>query len=122
MRELTVGKVLNDTPCVEVPFTPGTFRAYRQCGSNPGAVSALLRARYGVPVLKHSKGMTVLSAAREAGSMGHRERQPDTRELKTIVRLPDLEQSENAVFNSLTAASSTGVLFFVIDSFSNKRT
>jgi hypothetical protein len=30
LRELTVGEVLNDALRVKVPFTPGTFRAYRR--------------------------------------------------------------------------------------------
>jgi hypothetical protein len=30
LRELTVGEVLNDALRGKVPFTPGTFRAYRR--------------------------------------------------------------------------------------------
>ena len=77
--------------------------------------------------------------------MGHRKKTNKRSRAKTILRLPDLEQSKNEVLNSLAAASSqtsyghaidefivgivpsrawpsTVVLSFVIDSFSNKRT
>lgn len=77
--------------------------------------------------------------------MGHRKKSNKRLRAKAILRLPDLEQSKNAVLNSLAAASSqesyghasmnslvgivpsrawpsTVVLSFVIDSFSNKRT
>src|SRR6266566_3468387 len=50
--------------------------------------------------------MTILNAAREAASMGHRKKSSKRLRAKTILRLPDLEQSKNAVLNSLAAASS----------------
>ena len=50
--------------------------------------------------------MTILNAAREAASMGHRKKTSNRSRAKTILRLPDLEQSKNAVLNSLAAASS----------------
>src|SRR5438445_10588725 len=50
--------------------------------------------------------MTILNAAREAASMGHRKKSSKRLRAKTILRLPDLEQSKNAVLNSLAAPSS----------------
>jgi hypothetical protein len=38
--------------------------------------------------------------------MGHRKKTSKRSRAKTILRLPDLEQSKNAVLNSLAAASS----------------
>jgi site-specific recombinase XerD len=49
---------------------------------------------------------TILIAAREAASMGHRKKASKRSRAKAILRLPDLEQSKNAVLNSLAAASS----------------
>jgi len=80
--------------------------------------------------------------------MGHRKKTGKRSRAKTILRLPDLEQSKNAVLNSLPAASSqesyghaidefigwycseprlafnrtVALLSFVTDFFSNKRT
>src|SRR6201984_3454244 len=50
--------------------------------------------------------MTILNAAREAASMGPRKKTSKRLRAKTILRLPDLEQSRTAVLNSLAAASS----------------
>src|SRR6266850_8432012 len=89
--------------------------------------------------------MTILNAAQEAASMGRRKKASKRSRAKTILRLPDLEQSKNAVLNSLAAASSqesyahaidefigwycseprlasNRSVSFVIDSFSNRRT
>jgi hypothetical protein len=68
--------------------------------------------------------------------MGRRKKTGKHSRAKTILRLPDLEQSRNAVLNSLAAASSQESYAhaidefigwycsasFVIDSFSNRRT
>jgi hypothetical protein len=40
--ELTVGEVLNDALRIKVPFTPGTFRAYRRLGNYPWLAAPLL--------------------------------------------------------------------------------
>jgi site-specific recombinase XerD len=61
--------------------------------------------------------MTMLYAAREAASMGHRKKTSKRSRAKTILRLPDLEQSKNAVLNSLAAASSQESYGHAIDEF-----
>jgi site-specific recombinase XerD len=61
--------------------------------------------------------MTILNAAREAASMGHRKKANKRSRAKTILRLPDLEQSKNAVLNSLAAASSQESYGHAIDEF-----
>src|SRR5260370_22250811 len=61
--------------------------------------------------------MTILNAAREAASMGHRKKASKRSRAKTILRLPDLEQSKNAVLNSLAAASSQESYGHAIDEF-----
>ena len=63
------------------------------------------------------KWMTILNAAQEAASMGRRKRQANAHGRKTILRLPDLEQSKNAVLNSLAAASSQESYAHAIDEF-----
>ena len=49
--------------------------------------------------------------------MGHREKSSKRLKAKTILRLPDLEQSKNAVLNSLAAASSQESYGHAIDEF-----
>src|SRR5260370_39434823 len=61
--------------------------------------------------------MTILNAAQEAASMGHRKKTSKRSRAKTILRLPDLEQSKNAVLNSLAAASSQESYGHAIDEF-----
>src|SRR5450631_4465626 len=61
--------------------------------------------------------MTILNAAREAASMGHRKKTSKRSRAKTILRLPDLEQSKNSVLNSLAAASSQESYGHAIDEF-----
>src|SRR6267154_2139634 len=61
--------------------------------------------------------MTILNAAREAASMGHRKKTSKRSRAKTILRLPDLEQSKNAVLNSLAAVSSQESYAHAIDEF-----
>src|SRR5713226_3395377 len=61
--------------------------------------------------------MTILNAAQEAASMGHRKKTSKRSRAKTILRLPDLEQSKNAVLNSLAAASSQESYGRAIDEF-----
>src|SRR5216684_8642286 len=61
--------------------------------------------------------MTILNAAQEAASMGHRKKTSKRSRAKTIFRLPDLEQSKNAVLNSLAAASSQESYGHAIDEF-----
>src|ERR1700724_216674 len=61
--------------------------------------------------------MTILYAAQEAASMGHRKKTSKRSRAKTILRLPDLEQSKNAVLNSLAAASSQESYGYAIDEF-----
>src|SRR6266478_5029788 len=61
--------------------------------------------------------MSILIAAREAVSMGHRKKTSKRLRAKTILRLPDLEQSKNAVLNSLAAASSQESYGHGIDEF-----
>src|ERR1700694_6158895 len=58
-----------------------------------------------------------LIAARKAASMGHRKKTNKRSGAKTILRLPDLEQSKNAVLNSLAAASSQESYAHAIDEF-----
>jgi len=51
--------------------------------------------------------MTILSAAKKAANMVHRNAAKHSKaKAKTILRLPDLEQSKAAVLHSLGAASS----------------
>ena len=59
--------------------------------------------------------MTILNAAQEAASMGRRKKTSKRSRAKTILRLPDLEQSKNAVLNSLAAASSQESYAHAID-------
>src|SRR3979490_2446068 len=61
--------------------------------------------------------MTILNAAREAASMGHRKKPSNRLKPKKILRLPDLEQSKNAVLNSLAAVSSQESYAHAIDEF-----
>src|SRR5712664_1393239 len=61
--------------------------------------------------------MTILNAAQEAASMGRRKKTSKRSRAKTILRLPDLEQSKNAVLNSLAAASSQESYGHAIDEF-----
>src|SRR4030081_1687354 len=61
--------------------------------------------------------MTILNAAQEAASMGHRKKTSTRSRGKTILRLPDLEQSKNAVLNSLAAASSQESYGHAIEEF-----
>src|ERR1700693_4347545 len=61
--------------------------------------------------------MTILYAAQEAASMGHRKKTTKRSKAKTILRLPDLEQSKNAVLNSLAAVSSQESYTHAIDEF-----
>jgi site-specific recombinase XerD len=49
--------------------------------------------------------------------MGHRKKSSKRLKAKTILRLPDLEQSKNAVLNSLAAASSQESYAHAIDEF-----
>ena len=49
--------------------------------------------------------------------MGHRKKTSKRSRAKTILRLPDLEQSKNAVLNSLAAASSQESYGHAIDEF-----
>jgi len=59
--------------------------------------------------------MTILSAAQEAASMGHWKKA--SKRAKRILRLHDLEQSKNAVLNSLPAPSSQESYRHAIDEF-----
>src|SRR5246127_580376 len=61
--------------------------------------------------------MTILNAAQEAASMGHRKKTRKRSRTKTILRLPDLEQSKNAVLNSLAAVSSQESYRHAIEEF-----
>src|SRR5438270_8090167 len=61
--------------------------------------------------------MTILNAAQEAASMGHRTKTGKRSRTKTILRLPDLEQSKNAVLHSLAAVSSQESYGHAIDEF-----
>ena len=61
--------------------------------------------------------MTILNAAREAASMGHLNKSINRSRAKTILRLPDLEQSKYAVLNSLAATSSQESYGHAIDEF-----
>jgi hypothetical protein len=61
--------------------------------------------------------MTILYAPQETASMGHRKKTSKRSRAKTILRLPDLEQSKNAVLNSLAAASSQESYGHAIDEF-----
>src|SRR6202171_4732368 len=49
--------------------------------------------------------------------MGHRKKKAKRPKPKTVLRLPDLEQSKNAVLNSLAAASSQESYGHAIDEF-----
>src|SRR5579859_988251 len=60
--------------------------------------------------------MTILPAAREAASMAHRKMSKRSK-AKAILRLPDLEQSKNAVLHSLAAASSQESYGHAIEEF-----
>src|SRR6267378_2938817 len=60
--------------------------------------------------------MTILIAVWEVASMAHRKTSKRSR-AKTILRLPDLEQSKNAVLHSLAAASSQESYGHAIDEF-----
>jgi site-specific recombinase XerD len=61
--------------------------------------------------------MTILNAAQEAASMARRKKTTKRPKPKTILRLPDLEQSKNAVLNSLAAVSSQESYAHAIDEF-----
>src|ERR1700686_4195805 len=76
-----------------------------------------LRRNYPETGFGSSRWMTILNAAREAASMGHRKKTSKRSRAKTILRLPDLEQSKNAVLNSLAAASSQESYGHAIDEF-----
>src|SRR5690348_4975268 len=58
----------------------------------------------------------MLIAAWEAASMAQRKKSKPSK-AKTILRLPDLEQSKNAVLHSLAAASSQESYGHAIDEF-----
>jgi hypothetical protein len=60
--------------------------------------------------------MTILNAAQEAASMGRRKRQKSALGLNQYFGC-DLEQSKNAVLNSLAAASSQESYAHAIDEF-----
>src|ERR1700731_2783963 len=60
--------------------------------------------------------MTILTAAWEAASVAHQKKSKRSKS-KTILRLPDLEQSKNAVLHSLAAASSQESYGHAIDEF-----
>src|SRR5215471_4160520 len=60
--------------------------------------------------------MTILATAQEAGSMVHHNKSKRSKS-KTILRLPDLEQSKTAVLHSLGAASSQESYRHAIDEF-----
>jgi len=51
--------------------------------------------------------------------MGHRKKTSKRSRAKTTLRLPDLEQSKNAVLNSLAAASSQESYGYAIDEFNS---
>jgi hypothetical protein len=59
----------------------------------------------------------LIHAAREAASMARRQKTTKRHKPKTILRFPDLEQSKNAVVNSLAAASSQESYGHAIDEF-----
>src|SRR6267143_1591572 len=61
--------------------------------------------------------MTIPNAAQEAASMARRKKTAKRSKPKTILRLPDLEQSKNAVLNSLAAPSSQVSYGHAIDEF-----
>ena len=63
------------------------------------------------------KWMTILNAAQEAASMARRKKTTKRPKPKTILRLPDLGQSKNAVLNSLAAVSSQESYAHAIDEF-----
>src|SRR6201997_4113461 len=60
--------------------------------------------------------MTILASAQEAGCMVHHNKSKHSK-AKTILRLPDLEQSKAAVLHSLGAASSQESYRHAIDEF-----
>src|SRR5215469_5990087 len=60
--------------------------------------------------------MTILATAQEAGGMVHHNKSKRSK-AKTILRLPDLEQSKAAVLHSLGAASSQESYRHAIDEF-----
>ena len=60
--------------------------------------------------------MTILAAAKEAAGMVHHNTSKRSK-AKTILRLPDLEQSKTAVLHSLGAASSQESYRHAIDEF-----
>src|SRR6266705_1573000 len=61
--------------------------------------------------------MTILNAAQEAASMAPWKKTTKRPKPKSILRLPDLEQSKNAVLNSLAATSSQESYAHAIDEF-----
>src|SRR5271167_4756342 len=61
--------------------------------------------------------MTILNAAQEAASMVRRKKANKRSRAKSILRLPDLEQSKNAVLNSLAATTSQESYGHAIDEF-----
>jgi hypothetical protein len=54
-------------------------------------------------------------AAQEAVSMGRRKKTIKRSKAQTILRLPDLEQSKNAILNSLAAVNSQGLYAHAFD-------
>src|SRR5437763_1267973 len=65
-----------------------------------------------------SRVVTILQgAAMETACMGHQQKRAKHSRAKTILRLPDLEQSRAAVLNSLAAASSQESYGHAIDEF-----
>src|SRR6201997_5601513 len=60
--------------------------------------------------------MTILASAQEAGCMVHHNKSKHSK-TKTVLRLPDLEQSKSAVLHSLGAASSQESYRHAIDEF-----
>src|SRR5260370_6519594 len=61
--------------------------------------------------------MTILSAAQEAASMARRKKTTKRPKPKTILRLPDLEQSKNAVLTEVAAVSPQQWYARAIDEF-----
>ena len=86
----------------------------RPSGSNPGALQRFVsRSRNGVRVqitrdllIGYCLIAHIEPAAKEAAGMTKRQKKAKVRSRRTILRIPDLEQSKHAVLNSLPAKSS----------------
>ena len=74
-------------------------------------------SRNGVRVTLIGRPGHTKTAAWEAASMAHRHKATKRSKPKTILRLPDLEQSKNAVLNSLAAPSSQESYGHAIEEF-----